>query len=95
MMIARTGAGVDDLSQLLPFLLRTWMYVSGVLFSLDTLSRLKGHHTLQAILQANPAAVYIDLVRNALLKSQRLSNPTPSRSIFFFNWRRDRSTFPF
>jgi teichoic acid transport system permease protein len=75
MMIARTGAGVDDLSQLLPFLLRTWMYVSGVLFSLDTLSRLKGHHTLQAILQANPAAVYIDLVRNALLKSQRLSNP--------------------
>jgi len=75
MIIARTGAGVADFSQLLPFLLRTWMYLSGVIFSLRTLSRLGGHHTLQALLQANPAAVYIDLVRNALLKSQRLSTP--------------------
>jgi teichoic acid transport system permease protein len=75
MIIARTGAGVADFSQLLPFLLRTWMYVSGVIFSLRTLSRLDGHHKLQALLQANPAAVYISLVRDALLKSQRLSNP--------------------
>jgi teichoic acid transport system permease protein len=75
MIIARVGAGVADFSQLLPFLLRTWMYLSGVIFSLRTLPRLSGHHTLQAVLQANPAAVYIDLVRNALLQSQRLSNP--------------------
>ncbi len=75
MMIARVGAGVADFSQLLPFLLRTWMYVSGVIFSINTLSALKHHAKLQAVLHANPAAVYIDLVRYALLKSQRLSAP--------------------
>ncbi len=75
MIIARTGAGVAHFSQLLPFLLRTWMYLSGVIFSLRTLTRLDGHRKLQALLQANPAAVYINLVRDALLKSQRLSNP--------------------
>jgi teichoic acid transport system permease protein len=75
MIIARVGAGVADFSQLLPFLLRTWMYVSGVIFSLNTLTRLDGHHKLQALLRINPAAVYIDLVRNALLESQRASNP--------------------
>jgi teichoic acid transport system permease protein len=75
MIIARTGAGVADFSQLLPFLLRTWMYVSGVIFSLNTLTRLSGHEKLQTLLRVNPAAVYIDLVRNALLTSQRLSAP--------------------
>ena len=34
LMIARLGAEVNDFSQLLPFLLRTWMYLSGVIFSL-------------------------------------------------------------
>ncbi len=75
MMIARTGAGVADFSQLLPFMLRTWMYLSGVIFSLRTVARLEDHRTLQALLQANPAAVYITLVRDALLQSQRLSAP--------------------
>jgi teichoic acid transport system permease protein len=75
MMIARTGAGVADFSQLLPFMLRTWMYLSGVIFSLRTVARLQDHHKIQALLQANPAAVYITLVRDALLKSQRLSAP--------------------
>jgi teichoic acid transport system permease protein len=75
MIIARIGAGVADFSQLLPFLLRTWMYVSGVIFSLNTLPVLKTHRTIQLLLQANPAAVYINLVRRALLTSQRLSTP--------------------
>ncbi len=75
MIIARLGAGVADFSQLLPFLLRTWMYVSGVIFSINTLSALKDHAKLQAVLHANPAAVYIDLVRYAVLRSQRLSMP--------------------
>lgn len=75
MIIARFGAGVADFGQLLPFLLRTWMYLSGVIFSINTLTALKHHAKLQALLHANPAAVYIDLVRNALLKSQRLSAP--------------------
>jgi hypothetical protein len=49
-----------------------------VLFSVLTLSQSsfgKRHHELVAILQINPAAVYITLMRNALLLSQRLSAP--------------------
>jgi teichoic acid transport system permease protein len=75
LILARIGAGVDDVSQLLPFVVRTWMYTSGVMFSIQTLKSLTGHHKLAYVLQANPAAVYITLVRTALLKSQRLSIP--------------------
>ena len=76
--VARAGAQVSDFSQLLPFLLRTWMYMSGVLFSTLTLANTsfgRHHHEIVALLQVNPAALYITLVRDALLRSQRLSQP--------------------
>src|SRR6202044_988042 len=38
LFVARLGSQVNDFSQLLPFLMRTWLYVSGVLFSIGTLS---------------------------------------------------------
>ncbi len=74
MLAARLGAQVNDFSQLLPFLMRTWLYVSGVLFSIATLG-----HTVSgkiiALLEINPAALYITLVRNALMSTQRESAP--------------------
>jgi len=75
LILARLGAGLDDVSQLLPFIVRTWMYASGVMFSIQTLKTLVHHHTLSLLLQLNPAAIYITLTRNALLQSQRLSSP--------------------
>jgi teichoic acid transport system permease protein len=75
LFLARLGAGADDFGQLMPFLVRTWMYTSGVMFSIETISTLRHHPTLTYILQINPAAVYISLVRNAILRSQRLSWP--------------------
>ncbi len=75
LFLARLGAGADDFSQLLPFLVRTWMYASGVMFSIQTISSLRHHPTLTYLLQINPAAVYISLVRNAILRSQRLAWP--------------------
>jgi teichoic acid transport system permease protein len=78
LFVARLGSQVNDFSQLLPFLLRTWMYLSGVLFSVLTLAESgvgKRHHELVAFLQLNPAAIYITLMRNALLLTQRLSAP--------------------
>jgi teichoic acid transport system permease protein len=75
LILARVGAGLDDVSQLLPFIVRTWMYASGVMFSIQTLKTLVGHHLLSFLLQINPAAVYITLTREALLQSQRLSAP--------------------
>jgi len=69
---ARLGSNVNDFSQLLPFLMRTWLYVSGVLFNISTLA-IKREYV--AILQINPVAIYITLIREAMLKTQRLSQP--------------------
>jgi len=75
LFLARLGAGADDFSQLLPFLVRTWMYASGVMFSIQTIGSLRNHPALTFLLQINPAAVFIGLVRNAVLQSQRLAWP--------------------
>ena len=74
LFVARIGSQVNDFSQLLPFLLRTWMYVSGVLFSIAGLD-IRTHRWAVGLLEINPAALYITLMRNALLTSQRLSAP--------------------
>jgi teichoic acid transport system permease protein len=75
LFLGRLGAGADDFSQLMPFLVRTWMYTSGVMFSIQTIGTLKHHPTITYILQINPAAVFISLVRVAILKTQRLAWP--------------------
>jgi teichoic acid transport system permease protein len=72
LMCARLGSNLNDFSQLMPFLMRTWLYVSGVLFEISTLS-VAGVY--KSILQINPAAIYITLIRNAMLQSQRVSQP--------------------
>jgi teichoic acid transport system permease protein len=79
-ILARWGASIDDVSQLLPFIVRTWMYTSGVLFSLQTLTltftgKLHDHPALAYLLQINPAAVYITLIRYALLAEYRDALP--------------------
>ncbi|WP_320781151.1 ABC transporter permease [Streptomyces sp. CRN 30] len=69
MIMARLGSKIPDIAQLMPFALRTWMYVSGVMWSIDQL--IDRHGDLPSwvgpVLQANPAAVYIDLMRFALI----------------------------
>jgi teichoic acid transport system permease protein len=75
LFLARLGAGADDFSQLMPFLVRTWMYASGVMFSIQTIGTLRHHPVISYLLQVNPAAVFISLVRNAILQSQRLAAP--------------------
>ncbi|MEU9731898.1 ABC transporter permease [Streptomyces sp. NPDC048002] len=71
MIMARVGAKTPDVAQLMPFVLRTWMYTSGVMWSIDHL--LAKHQDwpgwVGPVLQANPPAVYIDLMRFALIDS--------------------------
>lgn len=64
--VARVVAQAPDVSQVLPFVLRTWLYTSGVFFSIPVFAA-EAPGVLRAVLQVNPAAVYIDLVRQALL----------------------------
>ncbi|MCD0485974.1 ABC transporter permease [Streptacidiphilus sp. ASG 303] len=64
--LARVGAKVTDTAQLMPFILRTWMYASGVMFNIANIHVPAWSKTL---LDVNPIAVYIDLMRFALLGS--------------------------
>jgi teichoic acid transport system permease protein len=69
MVMARWGAGTPDLAQLMPFVLRTWMYASGVMFPLRYMVEEQADWPswVADILEANPAAVFMDLMRNALI----------------------------
>ncbi|MDJ0379546.1 ABC transporter permease [Streptomyces sp. G-G2] len=74
MVMARLGSKNPDVSQLMPFILRTWMYSSGVMWSIsDMLKNDHLPHWVMTVLQFNPAAVYIDLMRYALIDSTKIS----------------------
>ncbi|MFG2602921.1 ABC transporter permease [Streptomyces sp. NPDC048514] len=76
LILARLGAKTPDLAQLMPFLLRTWMYASGVMFSIGNM--LEGRpEWIVRVLQVNPAAVYMDLMRFALIDGYGASNLPP------------------
>jgi len=66
LILARMGAKTPDLAQLMPFVMRTWMYASGVMFSISGMLVGKPEWLIR-LMQLNPAAVYMDLVRFALL----------------------------
>ncbi|MEW2509339.1 ABC transporter permease [Streptomyces sp. NPDC046870] len=78
MVMARMGAKTPDIAQLMPFVLRTWMYVSGVMWSIDKLADKDDlPHVVTVLLEINPAAVYIDLMRFALIDSFHASQLPP------------------
>lgn len=73
LVFARAGAKTPDLAQLMPFVLRTWMYASGVMFSIPVyLAERPGW--VSTLLQWNPTAVYMDLMRFALIDGYGSSN---------------------
>ncbi|MEV4253475.1 ABC transporter permease [Spirillospora sp. NPDC049652] len=75
MMMARLGAFNRDITQLLPFVTRTWLYLSGVIWSIPLLikdsSFLKSHAWIGEVLKANPGYVYVELSRHTLLGKYR------------------------
>ncbi|MGW7243914.1 ABC transporter permease [Streptomyces sp. NPDC054804] len=88
LIMARMGAKTPDISQLMPFVLRTWMYISGVMWSIDKLTG--GHKGLPSwvapVLKANPSAVYIDLMRFSLIDSFHASQLPPHVWIIATGW---------
>ncbi|CAB5005970.1 MAG: ABC transporter permease [Actinobacteria bacterium] len=68
MVVARLTTRVRDVAKLLPFLLRTWTYLSGVMYPISTFIEDKGDFVKFAF-TVNPMAVYIELARDALLES--------------------------
>ncbi|MFD5496921.1 ABC transporter permease [Streptomyces sp. NPDC127091] len=87
LVFARLGSRTPDLAQLMPFVLRTWMYASGVMFSIRAM--LEGKDVpgwLADVLQWNPAAVYMDLVRFALIDGYGSSYLPPHVWAFAVGW---------
>nr|WP_202538779.1 ABC transporter permease [Streptomyces sp. SID8379] len=85
--MARLGARTPDLNQLMPFILRVWMYLSGVMFSLsDKLPNTDLPVLLQHAVQCNPVAVYIDLTRFALIDSFTADSLPPHVWAFAVGW---------
>jgi len=74
LILARIGSGAQDVSQLIPFLLRVWRYFCGVMYSIASLpAALPGW--AKDVLSVNPAAVYISLTRYAIMATIRTDAP--------------------
>ncbi|MFI1886347.1 ABC transporter permease [Streptomyces jumonjinensis] len=73
LIMARMGSKTPDLAQLMPFVMRTWMYASGVMFSIPIMLKDKPSW-IADVLQYNPAAVYMDLIRFAMIDGYGSSN---------------------
>jgi teichoic acid transport system permease protein len=82
LVMARVGAQIQDVNQLLPFLTRTWFYISGVFFSIAYFTQ-NAPDAVRVLLQVNPAAVYIDLFREALLLEHQ---PIPYAWLLGLGW---------
>ncbi len=68
LLVARIGAQLPDVSQLLPFVLRAWLYLSGVFYSIEHVGFTDSKPWLRDVMMANPATVYIEIARAAFLE---------------------------
>jgi teichoic acid transport system permease protein len=66
LFVARIGARIPDTTSLLPFVIRTWLYFSGVFYNIEVFTRHHAHW-VKVALQVNPGATFIELARGALL----------------------------
>ncbi|MET8991321.1 ABC transporter permease [Nonomuraea wenchangensis] len=79
LVMARLGASLRDLGQLLPFIMRTWLYASGVFFAIH--DKVVGSAGLPewvaTAMYLNPAASFIEFMRDLLL-----SRHTPPSTVW-------------
>ncbi|WP_406423381.1 ABC transporter permease [Streptomyces sp. NBC_00873] len=85
LIMARLGSKTPDLAQLMPFIMRTWMYASGVMFSIPVMLKDKPEW-IASVLQYNPAAIFMDLIRFALIDGYGSENLPPHVWIVGFAW---------
>jgi teichoic acid transport system permease protein len=77
LVFARLGTFLSDISQLLPFITRTWLYASGIFYSIpEKLRGLDAPDWVIQVISLNPISAYIDIVRRALL-DEHVANQLP------------------
>jgi teichoic acid transport system permease protein len=72
MFLARLVSKVIDVKNLIPFVMRIWMYLSAVLYSVDRFTK-EFHGWKLSVIEANPLLVYIELIRHALIENAVLA----------------------
>ncbi|MFI5494434.1 ABC transporter permease [Actinoplanes sp. NPDC051859] len=85
MALARLGSKAADFKQLVPFIMRIWLYGSAVLYPVSKFEELTGGWKL-AIVEANPLLVYIELMRHALMEDVKLAAPAPVLWLEAIGW---------
>ena len=68
MLVARWTAASRDVAQLVPFVLQTWRYLSGVMFSIPIMTA-DLSPWVERVLYFNPLTAFIELMRDALMTS--------------------------
>jgi teichoic acid transport system permease protein len=74
LIVARMGGSLADVSELIPFILRITRYFCGVMYMVTTLPAAVPVWGIK-LLSLNPPAVYISLVRVALMQTYRQNSP--------------------
>ncbi|SDK29334.1 ABC transporter permease [Nonomuraea jiangxiensis] len=79
LFLARVGASLRDLNQLLPFIMRTWLYASGVFFAIHdkVVGSARLPEWVATVMYLNPAASYIEWMRDILIAGH-----TPPRLVW-------------
>jgi teichoic acid transport system permease protein len=72
MFVARLGSKLTDIKQLIPFIMRIWLYLSAVLYPVTKFTE-HLHGWKLRLVEANPLLVFIELARHALLEHVKLA----------------------
>jgi teichoic acid transport system permease protein len=74
LFVARLVSKVTDIRQLIPYLMRIWMYGSAVLYPVTFFAE-RVHGWQLTLIEANPMLIFIELVRHALMENVELAQP--------------------
>jgi teichoic acid transport system permease protein len=75
LLVARLAGAVQDVGELIPFILRISRYFCGVMYMVTTLEPVYTRPWLERVLMLNPVAVFISLARVSMMKSYRTNSP--------------------
>lgn len=84
LIVARIGAKNTDTAQVMPFVMRTWLYLSGVFYDIHSLTRIPA--PIRTILEHNPMAIYMDLLRQSLHVLKPHTVLPPHTWLFAVGW---------
>lgn len=72
MLVARLGSKLTDIKQLIPFIMRIWLYGSAVLYPVQRFTE-HLHGWKLHLVEANPLLVFIELARHSLMENVQLA----------------------